>query len=74
MADEGDIPSTQYKVSLRGPKFMRNVDGLSLIFIDFYFPALTPRLNSTETPLQLSVSIAFFPVCRMYIDVTSKKM
>jgi hypothetical protein len=33
---------------------MRKVDGLSLIFIDFYVPALTPRLNSTETSLQLS--------------------
>jgi hypothetical protein len=33
---------------------MRTVDGLSLIFIDFYFPALTPRLNGTEHSLQLS--------------------
>jgi hypothetical protein len=28
---------------------MRKVDGLCLIFIEFYAPAPTPRLNSTET-------------------------
>jgi hypothetical protein len=33
---------------------MRKVDGLSLSFIDFYVPALTLRLNNTETSLQLS--------------------
>jgi hypothetical protein len=33
---------------------MRRVDDLSLIFIDIYVPALTPRLNSTETSLQRS--------------------
>jgi hypothetical protein len=33
---------------------VRKVDGLSLIFIEFYVIALTPRLNSTETSLQLS--------------------
>jgi hypothetical protein len=54
MIDEGDIPSTQRKMSLRGPKSMRKVDGLSLIFIDFYVPVLIPHLNSTETSLQLS--------------------
>jgi hypothetical protein len=43
MTDKGDIPSIQCKMSLKGPKSMRKVDGLSLIFIDFYVPALTPR-------------------------------
>jgi hypothetical protein len=42
---------------LRGPKSLREVDGPSLILIDFYVPALTPRLNSTETSLQLSENI-----------------
>jgi hypothetical protein len=37
---------------------MRKVDGLSLIFIDFYVPAL----SSTETLLQLSENITFFAV------------
>jgi hypothetical protein len=39
---------------------MRKVDCLSLIFIDFYVPALTPRLNSTEPSLQLSENITLF--------------
>jgi hypothetical protein len=43
MVDEGDIPSIQYKIRLRKPKYIRKVDGLSLIFIDFYVPALTPQ-------------------------------
>jgi hypothetical protein len=49
MIDKGDIPSIQYKMSLVRPKAMKKVAGLSLIFTDFYVPALTPRLNSTET-------------------------
>jgi hypothetical protein len=40
MIDKGDILSIQCKMSLRGPKIIRKVDGLSL--------------NSTETSLQLS--------------------
>jgi hypothetical protein len=39
MTDTEDIPSTQCKMSLRGPKSMRKVDCLSLAFIDFYIPA-----------------------------------
>jgi hypothetical protein len=54
---------------------LRKVDGLSLIFIDFYVPALTPRLNSTETSLQLSENIILFAVCRLrvYTGVISKE-
>jgi hypothetical protein len=55
--DEGDIPSIQCKMRLREPKPMREVDGPSLILIDFYVPALTPRFSSTETSLQLSKNI-----------------
>jgi hypothetical protein len=40
MIDEGDIPSVQCKMSLRGPKSARKVDGLGLIFIDFYVPGM----------------------------------
>jgi hypothetical protein len=54
MINERDIPSIQCKIGLRGPKSRRKVDGLSLIFVDFYIPALISRLNSTETSLQLS--------------------
>jgi hypothetical protein len=52
---------------------MRKVDGLSLIFIDFYVPALTPRLNSTETSLQPSENINVFAICRIYTDAISKE-
>jgi hypothetical protein len=53
MIEEGDIQSIQCKMSLRGPNYMRKVDGLSRIFTDLYVPALTPRLSSTETLLLL---------------------
>jgi hypothetical protein len=43
--DERDVLYFQCEVSLRWPKLMREVDGPSLIFIDFNVPALTPRLN-----------------------------
>jgi hypothetical protein len=56
MIDEGDVPSVQCKMSLSGAKSMRKFDGLGLIFIEFYVPALTPCLNSIETSLQLSES------------------
>jgi hypothetical protein len=62
MIDEGDIPSIQCKMSLRGPKSMKKVDGLILIFIDFYVPALTQRLNRTGTTLQVSENITPFAV------------
>jgi hypothetical protein len=65
MIDEGDIPSVQCKMSLRGPKSIRKVDGLSLIFIDVYVPAFTPRFKSTESSLQLSENITLFAVCRI---------
>jgi hypothetical protein len=69
MIDEGDIPSVQCKVSLRGAKSMRKVDSMTLIFIDFYVSALTPRLNITEISLQLSENINPFAVCRIYIYI-----
>jgi hypothetical protein len=62
---EGDIPSIQCKMNLRGPKSMRKVDGLSLIFIDFYVPALTPRLNSTESSLQRYENATLFALTRL---------
>jgi hypothetical protein len=73
MNDEGDVPSIQCKMSFRGHKYMRKGDDLSLIVVNFYVPALTPRLNSTETSLQLSENITFFAVCRIYTGVISKE-
>jgi hypothetical protein len=72
MIDKGDIPSIQREMSLRGPKSMREVDGLSLIFIDCYIPALTPLLSSNETSLQLPENITLFAVCRICKGVINK--
>jgi hypothetical protein len=69
MIDKGDIPSTQCKMSLMGPKSMRKVDDLCLIFIEFYVPGLTRRLNSTENSLQLSDYITLLAVDHIYADV-----
>jgi hypothetical protein len=60
MIDEEDNPSIQFKMSLGGPKSLRKVDGPSLYFIDFYVTALTSRLNSTETSLQVSENVTIF--------------
>jgi hypothetical protein len=45
MIHEGEVPSVQCEMSLRWSKYMREVDGPSLIFIDFNVLALAPRLN-----------------------------
>jgi hypothetical protein len=51
---------------------MKKVDDLSIISINFYVPALTPRLNRSETSLQLSGNITLFAV-RAYIRVITKQ-
>jgi hypothetical protein len=71
--DEGDIPPIQCKMCLRGPNSMSKIDGLNFIFIDFYVPALTSRLNSTETLLQVSENITPFAVGHIYTGVISKE-
>jgi hypothetical protein len=73
MVDKWDILSIQCKMSLGGPKWMRKIDGLTLIFIHFYVPKLTPHLNSTENSLQLSENITLLAVCRIYTGVISKE-
>jgi hypothetical protein len=45
---------------------MRKVDGLNIIFIDFYVPAI-PRLNTTQPSLQLSEDITVLAICRIYL-------
>jgi hypothetical protein len=72
MIGKGDIPSVQYEMSLRGPKSVRKVDGLSLILIDIYVAALKPRLISTGTSLQLSENITLFVICCIYTGVIGK--
>jgi hypothetical protein len=51
---------------------MGKVDGLSLIFIDFYVPALTSCLKSTETILQLSENTTLFAICHIYTGIVGK--
>jgi hypothetical protein len=72
MIDKEDVPSIHYKMSLRRPKFMEKADGLRLILIDFFVPALTPPLSSTETSLKLSENKTLFAVC-IIIQVSSAK-
>jgi hypothetical protein len=71
MIHKGDIPSVQCKISLRGPKSVRKLDGLSLN--NFYVPVLTQHLSSTKTLLQLPENITLFAVYRMYTGVISKE-
>jgi hypothetical protein len=73
MIHEGDILCIQCKMSLRVPKSMRKVDGLSLIFINFNVPVLTAHLNSIETLLQLSENVTLFAVCDKCTGVISKE-
>jgi hypothetical protein len=58
MIHKRDAPSFQRKTSLDEP-----VDGLSLIFNDFYGPMLTARVHWGEAAFQLFENITFFAVC-----------
>jgi hypothetical protein len=73
MIEEGDIPSIQCKISLRRPKSMRKVNFVTLVFIFFYISALTPRLNRTDSLLQLSENINIFAVCRICTGATKEE-
>jgi hypothetical protein len=72
MIGEGNIPSIHCKMSLRGPKCMRKVDGLSLILIDFYVQC-SHHVSIAQTLLQFSENITLFVVCHIYIGVISKE-
>jgi hypothetical protein len=75
MIDERDNQNINYKLNIWGLKSVRKVDGLSLIFIDFYDPTLTPSLNRNETSLQLSENISSlrFVAYAMYMDIMSNE-
>jgi len=45
MVNKRDVPSFEHKTSLHRSTAMREIDGLILIFIDFYVSESTPRLN-----------------------------
>jgi hypothetical protein len=51
---------------------MKEVDRLSLLFIDFCVPVLTSRLDCIKTALQLSENIALLAFCRMETGAISK--
>jgi hypothetical protein len=58
----GYVPSVQREASLSWSKSVREVDGPSVISINFNVPVITPRLNKTETALQLSEDIALYMI------------
>jgi hypothetical protein len=60
-----NVPSIQCKKRLRFSNSMSEIDFLSLVFIDFYVPALTPRLYCIKTALQLTENIALLALCRI---------
>jgi hypothetical protein len=68
-----NVPSIQCKERLWGSNSMREVDCLNLVFIDFYVPALTPRLDCIKTALQLSENIALLALCLIQTGVISKE-
>jgi hypothetical protein len=72
MIDEREVLFVLCRMNLRGSKSMRKSDDPSLIFINFYVPALTQSLNNTETSLQLSENITLFAVCRIYTGANIK--
>jgi hypothetical protein len=41
----GDVLSVQCEMNFRWSKSMREVDGVSFVFIDINVPALAPHLN-----------------------------
>jgi hypothetical protein len=51
---------------------MREMDGPSLIFIDFYVPVFTLRFHWSETMLLLSENVTFLAICDIYTRVISK--
>jgi hypothetical protein len=62
MIHKRNVLSLQRKTSLDRSTAVRETDGLSFIFIDFYVPAFT-RLHCSKAALQLSENITFFAIC-----------
>jgi hypothetical protein len=67
MIDKGDIPSIQCKVSLRGPKSMREADGLSLIFNNFYVPGADSHYIASEQTLKKTSLPTFLVLLHEYL-------
>jgi hypothetical protein len=62
MTDEGDVPSIQCKMSLRGPKCMRKVDGLRSLDSQ-WSPLYRLDANSMENTASNSSSIVVCICC-----------
>jgi len=69
MVYKNDIPSSSCKIILDRSTPLREADGPILVLIDVYVPALTLRLHSRETALQISENITLFAVCCIYIYI-----
>jgi hypothetical protein len=61
------------KMGLTWSTSTKEVDPLGLFHVYFNFPAPTPRLNSTETSLQLSENITLLAICRIQTGVIGKQ-
>jgi hypothetical protein len=59
---KGDVSSIQGQMCLDRFTCTGEIDGLNLIFINFYVPPLATLLHPSEAALQFSENITFFPV------------
>jgi hypothetical protein len=57
----------------RRPKTAKEVDPLSLIFINFNIPALTQVLPLAENTLEFSDNKTFLAISRLQTDVVGKE-
>jgi hypothetical protein len=64
-----DVPSIQLKVVPRHSTSFREVDRLSLPFIDLYVPALTPWLHSSEATLEFIQHATLMFLCCVYTGI-----
>jgi hypothetical protein len=54
---------------------MREVDGLSLLFVNLNIPALTPRLHCGKTALEISKVIILFAIsveCNKHVSSANR--
>jgi hypothetical protein len=66
-----NVPSFHCKMSFGRSTPAGEVDGLSLILVNFYVTTLTPRLYCSDAALELPENITLFEVCCIYINVSS---
>jgi hypothetical protein len=62
MIYDENFPPIKRKTSLDSSTSMGEIDGLSLIFVDLYVPALESGLHRSEAALQFLVNITFFAI------------